>query len=94
MGCGPIGGSPISDPFGGYGFVPQQPQPYFAQPRPQPRLQPQPAPVAVRPAPKPLAPVAPVVPVRVVVAAPADFGIDLSEPLSVPPPAELGIDLP
>jgi hypothetical protein len=32
--------------------------------------------------------------VRVLVPEPGAFGIDLSEPLAVPSPAELGIDLP
>lgn len=80
MGCGPIGGSPVFDQFGGYGFAPQ---PLFA--RPQPR-------VPSQPAPKPVAPPV-VVPVRVLVPEPGAFGIDLSEPLTVPDPTAFGIDL-
>ena len=89
MGCGPAGGPPAFDPFGGYGH----PAPYFAQPQPQPARQPvQPKlqPVAVKPPPKP----APKPVSAVVVLTPEQLGIRLDDaPVVVPMPGEFGIDL-
>ncbi|MBP3958755.1 hypothetical protein J8F10_26210 [Gemmata sp. G18] len=93
MGCGPIGGSPITfEPYGGHGFSAPPPQPYYA---PQSQRQPtRPAPVAVRPQPKPVeAPKAETVR-PVVVPTPEQLGIHLPDaPVVVPSPKELGIDL-
>lgn len=83
MGCGPVGGPPAFDQFGGYGYAPQ---PYYA-PQPQ-RPQPKPAPVGVKPQPaKPQV-------AQIMVPTPDQLGIRLDDaPVVVPTPTELGIDL-
>lgn len=81
MGCGPVGGPPTFNPWGGYMAYPAPPPVVYQQP---PRPAPRPAPVAVAPAVRPVA-----------VPPPDRLGVLLADPpaVVVPSPAELGVIL-